>query len=89
MPTAPDADENITDQPGMDPETQPGVATSSDEAPKEPDAGEAEASADRDAAEADQAATDTGEGETAGEGEGESFPPPCAGADSSAPSCSQ
>jgi len=75
MPTAPDADENITDQPGMDPETQPGVATSSDEAPKEPDAGEAEASADRDAAEADQAATDTGEGETAGEGEGESFPP--------------
>ena len=75
MPTTPDADDNGTDQPSTDPETQLGTATSCDEAPTEPDTGEAEASADHDAAEADQAATDTGEGETAGGSEGDSFPP--------------
>ena len=74
MPPTPDADDNGTDQPSTDPETQLGTATSCDEAPTEPDTGEAEASADHDAAEADQAATDTGEGENE-EGEGESFPP--------------
>ena len=74
MPPTPDADDNGTDQPSTDPETQLGTATSCDEAPTEPDTGEAEASADHDAAEADQAATDTGEGENE-EGKGESFPP--------------
>ena len=38
MPSAPDADENSTDQPG----TQPGTATSSDKTPSLPDTGEAE-----------------------------------------------
>ena len=77
MPPTPDADtdDNGTDQPRIDPETQLGTATSCDEAPTEPDTREAEASADHDAAEADQAATDTGEGETAGGSEGDSFPP--------------
>ena len=77
MPPTPDADDNGTDQPGMDPETQPGVATPSDAPSSEPDTGEAEASTYREATEADQTATDTSnsEGETQGESEGESFPP--------------
>jgi len=73
MPTAPDADDNGTDQP----ETQPGVATPSDAPSTLPDTGELEASTDRDAAEANQTATDTSnsEGETEGGSEGEPFPP--------------
>ena len=44
MPPTPDADtdDNGTDQPRIDPETQLGTATSCDEAPTEPDTGEAE-----------------------------------------------
>jgi len=77
MPSAPDADENSTDQPDTDPGNQPGAADSGDDASTAPDTGEAEGSADRDDAEADQAATDTGdsEDETEGKSEGEPFPP--------------
>ena len=71
MPSAPNTDDNGTDQPDTDPGTQPGTAVSGDDASKEPDTEEAEGSADRDAAEADQAATDTGDSES----EGEPFPP--------------
>ena len=71
MPSAPDTDDNGTDQPDTGPGTQPGAAVSGDDASKEPDTEEAEGSADRDAAEADQAATDTGDSES----EGEPFPP--------------
>ena len=69
MPSAPNTDENGTDQPDMDPETQPGVATPSDASSTEPDTGEAEADADRNAAGPSKAATDTGDSE------GEPFPP--------------
>ena len=71
MPSAPNTDDNGTDQPSSDPSSQPGTAISGDDASKEPDTEEAEGSADRDAAEADQAATDTGDSES----EGEPFPP--------------
>ena len=71
MPSAPNTDDNGTDQPDTGPGTQPGTAVSGDDASKEPDTEEAEGSADRDAAEADQAATDTGDSES----EGEPFPP--------------
>ena len=73
MPSAPNTDDNGTDQPSSDPSSQPGTAVSGDDASKEPDTKEAEGSADRDAAEADQAATDTGDSES--ESEGEPFPP--------------
>jgi len=69
MPSAPNTDDNGTDQPDTDPSSQPGAADSCDEASTAPDTGEAEESADRDAAEANQAATDTGDSE------GEPFPP--------------
>ena len=77
MPSAPNTDDNGTDQPGTDPSTQPGAADSSDDASTAPDMEEAEAGADRNATEADQATTDTGEsnGEAEGKNEGESFPP--------------
>ena len=39
MPTTPDADENITDQPDTDPGSQPGDAASSDETSTAPDMG--------------------------------------------------
>ena len=71
MPSAPNTDDNGTDQPDTVPGSQPGDAASGDDASKEPDTEEAEGSADRDAAEADQAATDTGDSES----EGEPFPP--------------
>ena len=71
MPSAPNTDDNGTDQADTDPSSQPGTAVSGDDASKEPDTEEAEGSADRDAAEADQAATDTGDSES----EGEPFPP--------------
>ena len=57
MPSAPDADENSTDQPG----TQPGTATSSDKTPSLPDTSEAEEGTGRDVPEADQATTSAGE----------------------------
>ena len=69
MPSAPNTDDNGTDQPDTDPGTQPGAAASSDEASTAPDTGEAEASADRDAAGPSEAATGTGDSE------GEPFPP--------------
>ena len=77
MPSAPNTDDNGTDQPGINPGTQPGAADSSDDASTAPDMEEAEAGADRNATEADQATTDTGEsnGEAEGKNEGESFPP--------------
>ena len=77
MPSAPNTDDNGTDQPDTDPGTQPGTADSSDEASTAPDTGEAEASADRDATEPSEAATGTGdnEGNTAGTGEADPFPP--------------
>ena len=42
MPPTPDADENSTDQPGIDPGTQPGDAASNDAPSTEPDTGETE-----------------------------------------------
>ena len=43
MPPTPDADtDDSTDQPGIDPNTQPGAADSGDDASTEPDTGEAE-----------------------------------------------
>ena len=42
MPTAPDAAENSTDQPGTNPSTQPGAADSGDDASTAPDTSEAE-----------------------------------------------
>ena len=64
MPSAPNTDDNGTDQPG----TQPGTATSSDEAPTESDTREAEGGPGRDTAEA-------GVSETDGTSEDEPFPP--------------
>ena len=77
MSTTPDADDNGTDQPDMDPETQPGVATPSDASSTAPDTGEAEDSTDCDATEPGEAATGTGdsEGKTEGKNKGEPFPP--------------
>ena len=77
MPSAPNTDDNGTDQPDTDPGTQPGDAASSDEPSTDQGTGEAEGSANCDAVEADQAATDTGdsEDETEGKSEGEPFPP--------------
>ena len=77
MPSAPNTDDNGTDQPDTDSSTQPGAAVSGDEASTAPDTGEAEGSADRDAAEADQAATDTAdsEGKAERKSEDEPFPP--------------
>ena len=69
MPSAPNTDDNGTDQPDTDPSSQPGTADSGDEASTAPDTGEAEASADRDAAGPSEAATGTGDSE------GEPFPP--------------
>ena len=77
MPSAPNTDDNGTDQPDTDPGTQPGTADSGDETSTAPDTGEAEAGADRDAAEPSEAATGTGdnEGNTASTGEADPFPP--------------
>ena len=77
MPSAPNTDDNGTDQPDNDPSTQPGAADSCDETSTAPDTGEAEASADRDATEPSEAATGTGdnEGNTASTGEADPFPP--------------
>lgn len=69
MPSAPNTDDNGTDQPGINPGTQPGAADSSDDASTAPDTGEAEAGADRNAAEPSEAATGTGDSED------EPFPP--------------
>ena len=65
MPSAPNTDDNGTDQPDTNPSSQPGTADSGDEASTAPDTGEAEA----DAAGPSKAATDTGDSE------GEPFPP--------------
>ena len=70
MPSAPNTDDNGTDQPDTDPGTQPGDAASSDEVPSSSDAGEVEGDPDRDATEADQAAADT----SGSEREDEPFP---------------
>ena len=77
MPSAPNTDDNGTDQPDTDPSSQPGTADSGDEASTAPDTREAEADADRNAAGPSKAATDTGdsEGETDGTSKGEPFPP--------------
>ena len=72
MPSAPNTDDNGTDQPDTDPGTQPGDAASSDEVPSSSDAGEVEGDPDRDATEADQAAADT----SGSEREDEPFPAP-------------
>ena len=69
MPSAPNTDDNGTDQPDTNPSSQPGTADSGDEASTAPDTGEAEADADRNAAGPSKAATDTGDSE------GEPFPP--------------
>ena len=61
MPSAPNTDDNGTDQPDTDPGTQPGTADSSDETSTAPDTGEAEDGADRDATEPSETATGTGE----------------------------
>ena len=71
MPSAPNTDDNGTDQADTDSSTQPGAAVSGDEASMAPDTGEAEADADRNAAGPSEAATDTGDSES----EGEPFPP--------------
>ena len=71
MPSAPNTDDNGTDQADTDPGTQPGAAVSGDEASMAPDTGEAEADADRNAAGPSKATTDTGDSES----EGEPFPP--------------
>ena len=68
MSTTPDADDNGTDQSDTDPSSQPGTATSSDEAPTESDTREAEGGPGRDTAEA-------GVSETDGTSEDEPFPP--------------
>ena len=70
MPSAPNTDDNGTDQPDTDPSSQPGDAASSDEVPSSSDAGEVEGDPDRDATEADQAAADT----SGSEREDEPFP---------------
>ena len=82
MPSAPNTDDNGTDQPDTDPSsqgvgTQTGAAASGDEPSTDQGTGEAEGSANCDAVEADQAATDADEsnGEAEGKNEGESFPP--------------
>ena len=77
MPSAPNTDDNGTDQPDTDPSSQPGTADSGDEASTAPDTGEAEDSTDCDATEPGEAATGTGdsEGKTEGGSEGEPFPP--------------
>ena len=77
MPSAPNTDDNGTDQPDINPGTQRGAAASSDEVPSSSDAGEAEGGPGRHADEADQVTTDTGdsEDETEGKSEGEPFPP--------------
>ena len=77
MPSAPNTDDNGTDQPDTDPSSQPGAADSGDDASTAPDTREAEADADRNAAGPSKAATDTGdsEGETDGTSKGEPFPP--------------
>ena len=67
MPSAPNTDDNGTDQPDTDPGTQPGTADSSDETSTAPDTGEAEDGADRDATEPSETAT--------GPGEADPFPP--------------
>ena len=69
MPSAPNTDDNGTDQPDTNPSSQPGTADSGDEASTAPDTREAEADADRNAAGPSKAATDTGDSE------GEPFPP--------------
>ena len=61
MPSAPNTDDNGTDQPDTDPSTQPGTADSSDETSTALDTGEAEDGADRDATEPSEAATGTSE----------------------------
>jgi len=71
MPSAPNTDDNGTDQADTDSSTQPGAAVSGDETSMAPDTGEAEADADRNAAGPSEAATDTGDSES----EGEPFPP--------------
>lgn len=71
MPPTPDADENSTDQPRIDPGTQPGDTASNGAPSTEPDAGEAEGRPGRDDAEADQVTTDNGENEA----DSEPFPP--------------
>ena len=82
MPSAPNTDDNGTDQPDTDPSsqgvgTQTGAAASGDEPSTDQGTGEAEGSANCDAVEADQAATDADEsnGGAEGKNEGESFPP--------------
>ena len=82
MPSAPNTDDNGTDQSDTDPSsqgvgTQTGAAASGDEPSTDQGTGEAEGSANCDAVEADQAATDADEsnGEAEGKNEGESFPP--------------
>ncbi|OLO69087.1 MFS transporter [Actinomyces oris] len=60
MPSAPNTDDNGTDQPDTDPGTQLGAADSGDETSTAPDTGEAEDGADRDATEPSEAATGTG-----------------------------
>ena len=70
MPSAPNTDDNGTDQPSSDPSSQPGTADSCDEVPSSSDAGEVEGDPDRDATEADQAAADT----SGSEREDEPFP---------------
>ena len=66
-----DTDDNGTDQPRIDPGTQPGDTASNDAPSTEPDTGEAEGRPGRDDAEADQVTTDNGENEA----DSEPFPP--------------
>ena len=73
MPPTPnaDTDDNGTDQPRIDPGTQPGDTASNDAPSTEPDTSEAEGRPGRDAAEADQVTIDNGENEA----DSEPFPP--------------
>ncbi|WP_314133692.1 MFS transporter [Actinomyces oris] len=71
MPSAPNTDDNGTDQPDTDPGTQPGTADSNDEASTAPDTGEVEGKPGGDEAEADQVTTDNGENEA----DSKPFPP--------------
>ena len=66
-----DTDDNGTDQPRIDPGTQPGDTASNDAPSTEPDTGEAEGRPGRDDAEAGQVTTDNGENEA----DSEPFPP--------------
>ena len=78
MSPTPDTDDNGTDRPDTEPNTQPGTAASSDDTSEEPETGEAEDGAGLDATEADhagKAAASSGESDSKGKSESAPLPP--------------